>query len=69
MTIYKCNDCSFKGKRMQQGRCPACGSANIQRQADAKSAEKEDKYKKIKMAAMLIAWAIFGFEVLRLLSR
>lgn len=39
MQLYQCKDCSFTGKRFKQGRCPACGSANIH----SEKAQKEDK--------------------------
>lgn len=26
---YSCQDCSYQGRQFRQGRCPACGSANI----------------------------------------
>ncbi|HCS27977.1 MAG TPA: hypothetical protein DIW43_11020 [Spongiibacteraceae bacterium] len=39
MPQYQCKDCSFSGKRFKQGRCPACGSANIA----SGTAKEEDK--------------------------
>jgi len=56
---HQCRDCSYKGKRLSQGACPACGSANIGR---LKQGEENPKpHSKLSAMVMLALWVLFAY--------
>jgi len=59
---HQCHDCSYRGKRLSHGTCPACGSANIGRPKGAES-EAQTTSKK-STVIMLGLWVLLGYLLL-----
>lgn len=59
---HHCRDCSYRGKRLSQGSCPACGSANIGRSKGQTSEDKPSS--KVSTIVMIILWALFAYLLL-----
>jgi len=56
---HQCRDCSYRGKRLVQGGCPACGSANIGR---LKGVDKEAKpTSNLSTVVMLALWVALAY--------
>jgi len=56
---HQCHDCSYRGKRLTQGSCPACGSANIGR---PKGPTTEDKpSSKTSTLIMFGLWGLLAY--------
>jgi len=59
---HQCHDCSYRGKRLSQGTCPACGSANIGR---PKSAATETKATSKKSTLIMLGlWVLLAYLLL-----
>ena len=54
---------------MTQGRCAACGSANVSSHVSIGNEKKPDRFRKLKTGIMIVAWAVFAIELLRILSQ
>lgn len=56
---HQCRDCSYRGTRLSQGACPACGSANIGRPRKGDESAKPDA--KVSTFVMLGLWVLLAY--------
>ncbi|MBN7798263.1 hypothetical protein [Parahaliea mediterranea] len=66
---YICKDCSYRGKQGGQlGGCPACGSFNVVLKG-ASRAEVAQPPGNIRLALLVVTWAVFlGLVVWKLFT-
>ena len=66
---YRCKDCSYQGiKRSPEGRCPACGSYNVETGSGA-SARDRPRSPLWHRVALVVSWGLLLVLIaLRLLS-
>ncbi|WP_372749983.1 hypothetical protein [Litorivivens sp.] len=61
-TTYCCQDCSYQGHNFRQGRCPACGSANISRR---NKSDTEKPRGPLSLIICIALWIILGATLIR----
>ena len=59
---YQCADCSYKGNRVVNGLCPACGSGNISKVKTATAAEEEKEARPMRLVMMIILWSVLLYK-------
>ncbi|WP_086932257.1 hypothetical protein [Agarilytica rhodophyticola] len=57
---YQCQQCGYKGSQLLQGKCPACGDANIENVLKNPPAEKEAC--PIRMLLLITLWCILLYK-------
>lgn len=59
---YTCRDCSYEGRNFRQGRCPACGSADIK---SLGSAEEDKPRGPLSLIICIGLWLFLGGAILK----
>ncbi len=58
---YQCHDCSFKGRKFPQGRCPACGSAHVTTAKN--SSETSEKRRPWSLIILILLWGYLVYAI------
>lgn len=56
---YKCKECGYKGPQLLQGKCPACGAANIE---NILKTPPEEEACPIRILLLIILWSVLLYK-------